>query len=212
MGLFAELRDAFRRGRTGAPQGADTTAGAVAASPPPHRAQTARGLATGLHAEFPDRVPIDDLFGRAEAAGLDVQAVDRALDEVREATSVKVLRVRVSALTVVDLASLDSVRTRIKGSSYYVTDAERPRYGGPEYLLVREPDNAADSSAVAVYGRGRKVGHLSAARAASLTPLLDGLGADAYRVTGTGTSSNSIVLWVDAPKVDALRKFVRAQR
>lgn len=104
------------------------------------------------------------------------------------------------------------MRTRIKGSAYYVTDVERDRYGGREYLLVREPDNAVDASAVAVYGRGRKVGHLSAARSAALAPLLDELGADAYRVTGTGTSANSMILWIDAPKVDALRKFVRARR
>ena len=55
------------------------------------------------------------------------------------------------------------------------------------------------------------MGHLSAARAASLTPLLDQLGGEAYRVTGTGVTANSTVLWVDVPKVDALRKFVRGQ-
>ena len=72
---------------------------------------------------------------------------------------------------------------------------------------MREPDNPTDVQAVAVYGRGHRVGYLSQARAASTAPLLAQLRGDAFRVTGTGTTPNSIVLWVDAPKVDALRKL-----
>lgn len=180
--------------------------------PPERQTPTsAAALARELLAENPDGVPVDVLVGRAEAAGLDVQAVDRVLDQLAEVAAVTVRTVKPAALRVVDLSGLDSVRTRIKGSGYWVTDAERRRFGGREYLLVCEPDNEADPHAVAVYGKGRKVGHLSAARAASLTPLLDQLGGEAYRVTGTGVTANSTVLWVDVPKVDALRKFVRGQ-
>ena len=213
MGIWARLREATRRppgaapGPRVAPQPAagEQRSAAVGGAPSPRPPVGPGPLAKRLHAEFPDGVPTDVLFERAEAAGLDPQAVDRALDAVREAARVKVRRVKVGDLRVADLASLESVRTRIKGSAYWVTDKDRRRYGGSEYLLIREPENEADASAVAVYGKGRKVGHLSAARAASLAPLLDRLDADAFRVTGAGTSPNSIVLWVDVPKVGALR-------
>ncbi|RYG71577.1 hypothetical protein EON77_12830, partial [bacterium] len=189
MGLFADLRDAVRRARS-EPLEATTPEAAEPLEPEVARRRISpRALARELREEFPDHVPDDELFERAEAAGLDVQDVARALDATREPAGVDVRKVNVSALAVIDLAPLDSVRTRIKGSAFYVTDDERRKYGGPEYLLIREPDNPVDSGAVAVYGRGRKVGHLSTARAASLAPLLDALTGNAYRVTGTGTSS-----------------------
>lgn len=108
-----------------------------------------------------------------------------------------------------DLRHLDSIRLRIRGSFGSVTDAERKRYGGREYLLIREPDNAHDSNAVAVYGGDRRVGYVTAARASSIAPLLDLLDADAFRVTGAGVDSTSIRLWVNVPKVPALREHVK---
>lgn len=110
---------------------------------------------------------------------------------------------------IVDLTRLESTRTRIKGSSHVISDSGRARSGGSEYLLMREPGNPHDANAVAVYGGGRKVGYLSAARAASTAPLLDQIGADAFRVTGTGVSRNSVMLWVDAPKIAELRKMAQ---
>jgi|SRR5665647_10325 len=215
MGLLNDLRDAVRRTLAASPpppeSNADGEPGPVEPSHALRPARSAVALASELHAEYPEGVPTDVLFDRAEAARLDVQAVDRVLDGLREAARVKVRRVKVDGLRVLDLAPLDSVRTRIKGSAYWVTDGERKKYGGPEYLLIREPENEADASAVAVYGNGRKVGHISAASAARLAPLLDQLDADAFRVTGAGTTQNSMVLWVDVPKTDALRRFVRAQ-
>ncbi|MFC7404298.1 HIRAN domain-containing protein [Georgenia alba] len=103
-----------------------------------------------------------------------------------------------------------TTRTRVKGSAYAVSDAERARYGGREHLLIAEPDNEADPSAVAAYGKGHRVGYLSTARAASLAPLLAQLPGDAFRVTGSSTTSSTIVLWVDVPKVEPLRRFVRS--
>lgn len=116
-------------------------------------------------------------------------------------------RLNLDGLSVVDFTSLPSVRTRIVGSAHWVSDKERRRYGGSEYLLVREPGNEHDAQAIAVYGLGRKVGHLSAAKAASLASILDRLSADAYRVTGAGADARSVQLWVDLPRVDAIRKF-----
>ena len=92
-----------------------------------------------------------------------------------------------------------------------MSDRERAKYGGTEYALVREPNNPHDSDAVAVYGKGRKVGYLSAAKAAAVAPSLDAMGAGAYRVGGTSVQGNSIRLWVDVPKVPGLREFVRAR-
>lgn len=88
-----------------------------------------------------------------------------------------------ASLRVLDLRDVAYGRHRIVGSANYVTDDERGVYGGKSYLLVREPDNPHDGNAVAVYGRKRKVGYLSAAKAAGLASLLDGLGFDA---TGSG--------------------------
>jgi hypothetical protein len=119
--------------------------------------------------------------------------------------------INVDSLRVLDLSELESTRARIVGSMNYVSDAERAQFGGLEYLLVREPHNEHDGDAVAVYGSGRKVGRISAAKAASFAPILDSLGYDAYRVSGTSTIENSIRLWVDLPKLPALREFAKTQ-
>ncbi|QKS12732.1 hypothetical protein HUN58_02345 [Curtobacterium sp. Csp1] len=107
----------------------------------------------------------------------------------------------------IDMRALPSSRYRIVGSAYWVTDSERTRYGGTEYALVREPANEHDENAVAVYGRGRKVGHLSAAKAAALAAELDRLGPAAFIVSGDTVSERSIRLWVDIPRVAAVRAF-----
>ena len=115
----------------------------------------------------------------------------------------------VSALHICDLRGLDFTRTRIKGTANYVTDAQRGEFGGTEYLLVREPQNQHDSSAVAVYGRGRKLGFISASKAASFAPLLDNHRADVFLIGGTTVIENSIRLWIDLPNVTALRSFMK---
>lgn len=178
----------------------------------PASRMTTKALASQLLREFPNGIDTDVLFDRCEEAGLDPQEVDAAMDELRYRDGIKKCTIHEGELQVLDLTPLPSVRTRIKGTAYWVTDEQRRRHGGAEYLLVREPRNEHDASAVAVYGRGRKVGHLSAAKAASVAPILDKMGADGYRVTGAGTSVNSITLWVDVPRLDALRKFAAAQR
>lgn len=113
---------------------------------------------------------------------------------------------------VLDLREVDSTRMRIVGSANWVTNEERAVYGGQEYLLVREPDNEHDGSAVAVYGKGRKIGYLSAARAASIAPQLDELSADAYTVGGTTVLGGTVRLWVNVPRTPALRAYVQTRR
>lgn len=110
-----------------------------------------------------------------------------------------------------DLRLLDSTRMRIKGIGNYVGWNERNAVGGTEYVLVREPDNVHDSCAVLVLSDGRKVGYVSAARAKILAPLFDTLGSAGYVVGGTGPTSDSAQLWVDIPKADVLRAYVKSR-
>ncbi|MFF9565189.1 HIRAN domain-containing protein [Leifsonia sp. NPDC014704] len=109
-----------------------------------------------------------------------------------------------------DLTGLESVRLHIRGTYAYVPDSRWADFGGTEYLLVREPTNTNDASAVAVYGRERKVGYVSSSKAASLAPLLDQLDdCDGFVVSGASTSDTSIRLWVDLPTFPALRAYVK---
>lgn len=137
------------------------------------------------------------------------ERLDR-LDEELE-NPVKVETFDSGGLRVLDLRELPSTRLRIKGSANWVTDLERGTFGGTEYLLVREPKNRFDKSAVAVHGKGRKVGYVSAAKAAALAPILDPLPFDAFQVSGTSVIENSIRLWVDIPKIVELRQFVKTR-
>lgn len=113
-----------------------------------------------------------------------------------------------SGLLTLDLRQVPSSRFRIVGSAYCVTEAERAEFGATDYLLKREPDNENDTNAVAVFGKGRKVGYLSAAKAAAIAATLDGLGFEVYQVGGTAVLGNSVRLWVDIPKSADLRLFV----
>lgn len=219
MGLFGTIRRMFA-GTSSVPLDENEAAPSFAPAEGAHiqNVTTLSGraspsaLARELFAEHPGGMPADVLSDRAEAAGVDVQVIDRALDDLLEMATVKVRRITVASLHTVDLTGLESVRTRIKGVSYWVAWSERRRHGGTEYLLVTEPENEVDSTAVAVYGvTGRKVGHLSTARAASMTPLLLKLDGDAFRVTGSGVTASSGVLWVDVPRVPKLREYSRVR-
>ncbi|KFF58655.1 hypothetical protein JF66_17000 [Cryobacterium sp. MLB-32] len=112
---------------------------------------------------------------------------------------------------VADLRGLPFSRYRIKGSAYVISDTNRERFGGTEYQLRREPKNRHDTHAIAIYGQGRMVGYISAAKAASIAPLLDVLPEVAFTVGGAGVVGNSIRLWVDVPSLPALRQYVKAR-
>jgi hypothetical protein len=136
-----------------------------------------------------------------------VTAIDGKYLPVMRRGGVKVALVDVAALAVLDLRELPSKRTRIVGSSNWVSDAGRAEFGGTEYLLVRQPWNPVDPSAVAVVGRGRVVGYLSSSKASAFAEVFDPIPVryDAYRVTGASVFENSIRLWVDVPYLPALR-------
>lgn len=122
---------------------------------------------------------------------------------------VKVRTIEPSGMQIADLRKLESIRTRIVGTGYQIEWGQRKRFGGASYLLVLEPENAVDPLAVAVYGRGRRVGYLSAKRAAMLHPLLTQINADAFRVAGKGVTENSGVLHIDLPRIPELRRYVK---
>jgi len=122
---------------------------------------------------------------------------------------VKIATIDVASLKVLDLREVGSTRTRIKGSEYWMSDSARARFGDTEYLLLREPKNRNDANAVAVYGKGRKVGYVSAAKAAALAPILDPLPFDAFKVGGASVMENSIRLWVDLPRLGEMREFLK---
>ncbi|WP_141989628.1 HIRAN domain-containing protein [Rhodoglobus vestalii] len=121
----------------------------------------------------------------------------------------KVAKINLDSREILDLRSVASTRMRVVGSANWVTDKQRAKYGGTDYLLVREPKNKFDVNAVAVYGKGRKMGYISAAKAAALAPILDPLPFDSFQIGGTSVIENSIRLWVDVPKLPDLRNFVK---
>ncbi|MGG7507556.1 HIRAN domain-containing protein [Plantibacter sp. YIM 135249] len=164
----------------------------------------------------------DDRDGFEHAAARNAQLRDAALNSaVQSATvgkrhdvathRVSVATIDTAALQILSLEQLPSIRARIKGSFGCVSDEERERYSAQRYLLVREPTNSHDENAIAIYGRGRKVGYVSAAKAAALAPLLDPLPYDAFSVGGAGTSDSSIQMWVDLPRMPELRNYLRGQ-
>lgn len=129
-------------------------------------------------------------------------AADRA--SAPRAERVRAATIEESSLEIVDLRALPSTRIRIRGSFGSVTDAGRQKYGDGTYVLVREPKNREDSNGVAVYGKGRRVGYATAAKAAALAPILDSIRGDAYRVEGEPPDESSR-MHVNLPQLAASR-------
>lgn len=160
-----------------------------------------------------DRLPIADGASETGHVSIRARAARAAEQDESHADSSTHTRSRVrevhldDQLPTIDLRSLPAARFRIVGTAYWLRDSERARYGGQRYILVREPENEHDANAVAVFGKGRKVGHLSAAKAAALASELDRLGAAGFVVGGASVSSQGSRLWVDIPRLPALRSF-----
>ncbi len=171
---------------------------AAAASTTPTR------FAREILAEFGESPSVDDWWDRAEAAGLDPVAVDRAMDRIREQGARKIERTEVTEADAVDLRGLDGIDANIAGISHWLTDAERKKFADDHYLLVREPHHEVDPNAIAVFGKSRKVGYVSAGRAKALAPILDSIGAVAYLVAGRGLTMN-------LPRIDPLRDFTEGR-
>lgn len=172
----------------------------VAATQPPREAVAVADLVASPEPQAPPLPP----YVVVEKSG-----PERGQEPTLKAAGVKKVMLDEAAVSILDLRELPSSRFRIVGSAYWVTDSGRYKHGGTEYLLVREPKNKWDANAVAVYGKGRKIGHLTEAKAAALAPIFDELGFGAYRVGGTAPAPNSIRMWVDLPAIPQLRAFAK---
>ncbi len=104
-----------------------------------------------------------------------------------------------------DLRHLPTITCRVRGLKYHVDEAPRAEYQSRGYLLVREPENAHDKDAIAVYSRGVRIGFVAASRAGSTAPLLDQLGAPAFRVDGRPDGYGRVI--VEVPTVPSLREL-----
>jgi hypothetical protein len=146
---------------------------------------------------------VDPEAVRAELARLAERDENRRLHP--EAGGAKVERIRESSLDCVDLTAIPGIATRIVGQFAWLADHERDRYHADTYLLVREPGNVYSADAIAVFGRGRKVGYVPEGRAKGLAPLLDSIAGDAFIVASGEArgARHQVVL----PRVPALRAF-----
>ncbi|WP_353810300.1 hypothetical protein [Agromyces sp. SYSU T00194] len=172
------------------------------------RAEPPEPGAAPIHAE----VPITSEIFLTWVADLDAEreARDRARQYAAE-RGLPPLTVRLlpEPEHVVDLRDLPAARLRITGIERHVPHDEVDAHIADSYLLVRERDPAHHPHLVGVYGRRRRIGHLTESKSRGLLPLLDALGADAYLVSGTELPDGGGRLWVHAPKVPALREFTR---
>lgn len=131
----------------------------------------------------------------------------------RTAARSRARQLTVAVSETLDLRSVESVRMRVKGVGHYIDDDERLTIGGPQNLLVREPDNPHDSNAVRVTTlEGRMIGHVSAARAKIIAPMLDELGPYGFIVGGKSASAEENSFAVDIPRAEALRRFVKLRQ
>ena len=105
-----------------------------------------------------------------------------------------------------DVRHLPTITCRVRGLKYHLEEAPQPEHKSRGYLLVREPENAADKDAIAVYSpHGTRIGFVAASRAASTASLLDQLGAHAFRVDGRPDGYGRVI--VEVPTVPSLRQF-----
>ncbi|TFC83304.1 hypothetical protein E3T23_02745 [Cryobacterium cheniae] len=144
---------------------------------------------------------------RVEAYRLELEAREPA-PKGRATDGVKKKTVDVSTLRVLDLRSIPATQYRIVGSAFSVTQAGRYEHGADQYLLIREPRNKHDPNAVAVYGKGRRVGYATRTKAAMLALILDPLPYDAFLVNGTGMGAEK-QMQVGIPAAAALQKYLR---
>lgn len=168
-------------------------------------------MARSIYERFGDNIDWYKVGDEVEAAGLDIRAVDEALDQIRERASITIERLHVADADIHDLAALPARGMRVVGNSFWVTWEERRKYSGNCYVLVREPHHSTDQNAIAVYCKGRKVGYIPTATAQRYAPLLDTLPAEGFAVGGQGVGSGS-KMTVNLPTTPALRSHANTTR
>lgn len=110
-----------------------------------------------------------------------------------------------SKSTTRDLRDLPASEFGIQGYSFYV-EAKSEQINDV-YRLVREPANKHDSNAIAVFNGPRKIGFVSATKAASYAPLLDSISADTFLIGGVVRDRGKMLLLL--PSLPALRKVLK---
>jgi hypothetical protein len=173
--------------------------------------KTALQLARQIRRDYPHGMDTGDFVDLCYAHGLEPQDVDRQIDQLDADAQVRPSRVNVDGLNIIDLTELEPTRLRIRGTANYILDSHRSKLIATQWLLIREPKNVHDTNAVAVHALdGRKVGFVSAKRAALMAPLLDQMDGDAYLVGGSGATPETIALHVDLPRIAELRDFAKS--
>lgn len=105
----------------------------------------------------------------------------------------------------VDLRHLPASDFGIQGYSYYVDNKWEQM--DDVYRLVREPLNRHDANAIAVFSGPRKIGFVSASKAANYASILDAIVGDSFFVGGVERDRGKMVLQL--PQVSALREFAK---
>lgn len=125
--------------------------------------------------------------------------------EVAAATRVRTVRLKDGAAP--EDYGAGGALVRAVGESYWVKPETVAALSVDHFIIVREPRNKHDANALAVYGGGRKVGYVSAARASTYAPLLDALSVSRVRVARDGEDGLRFRL----PSLSALRRAVAAR-
>lgn len=107
-----------------------------------------------------------------------------------------------------DLRHLPTRPVALERTHYLVNDRERDSQAPRKYVLRAQPGTRRSPGGVAVTSNGRGVGHLPAAAASVMRPLLDQLGGSAV-VNGAGPKPGSIRLRIDLPTTDAVDEFIQ---
>lgn len=108
-----------------------------------------------------------------------------------------------------DLRHLPTQPVALERTHYLVNDRERDSRMPRRYVLRTQRGTRRSPADVAAMSNGRGVGHLPAAAAEAMAPLLDQLGGSAV-VNGAGPRPGSLRLWIDLPAPEEVSAFIRA--
>jgi GAF domain-containing protein len=107
-----------------------------------------------------------------------------------------------------DLRHLPTRPVALERTHYLVNDRERDSQAPRTYVLRTQRGTRRSPAGVTVTSNGRSVGHLPAAAADAMGPLLDQLGGAAI-VNGTGPKTGSIRLRVDLPTTAGVSEVIQ---
>ncbi|WP_404436766.1 hypothetical protein LG322_00385 [Microbacterium aerolatum] len=107
-----------------------------------------------------------------------------------------------------DLRHLPTRPVTLERTHYLVNDRERDSQAPRTYVLRTQPRTRRSPAGVTITSNGRGVGHLPAAEADVIRPLLDQIGGAAI-INGKGPKAGSIRLRIDLPTPDGVGEFIQ---